>query len=271
MIKVAVLGSNGYLGRYIVKKLKLDGYNVLPVTRLDLTLTDTQHVKLWLEKHRPYAVINCAAAVSIVGVREHNVNFEDLRNNIDIFLNFYYNSDLFSKFINIGSGAEFDKTRSITEVSETEIVTSFPSETYGYSKNLISRFVLEKEKFYTLRLFGCFDNSEPDIRLFHQLQIKDQVVLEDKQFDYISTRDFYKVLKYYVNNNAVYKDINCVYLEKYMLSEIASMFKKQHNLPVEITVSKIGKDYSGCGRRLSQLEITLDGLEKSMKEYNDSI
>lgn len=268
MNKIAVLGANGYIGRYLVENLTTDGYEVLPVTRSELTLTNTQQVKNWLEKYRPYAIINCASSVSITGVREHNVNFDDLQNNINIFLNFYYHSDLFSKFINIGTGAEFDKTRSITEITETELTKSFPTETYGYSKNLISRFVLEKEKFYTLRLFGCFDKSEPTARLFQQLQIKDQVTIEDKQFDYISARDFYKVLNHYLNNNVEHKDINCVYSKKYMLSEIANMFKEYHNLPVDIVISGIGKNYSACGKKLSQLAIALDGLEKSIKSYN---
>jgi nucleoside-diphosphate-sugar epimerase len=267
VIKVAVLGSNGYLGSYLVRQLTADGYLVLPVTRKDLNLTDFAEVGQWLKTNQPDAIVNCATAVSISNVRENTINYDDFRNNINIFLNFYHHSDFFTKFINIGSGAEFDKVNGVTRAVESDIIKSFPVETYGYSKNLISRLILEKDKFYTLRLFGCFDRSESEARLFHQLQIKDQINLQDKQFDYFSAQDFYKVVIYYLNNDVVHKDVNCVYQEKKLLSEVATMFKEYHNLSVQINVVGLDKNYSGSGDKLATLNIPLDGLEKSLKDY----
>lgn len=267
VIKVAVLGSNGYLGSYLVKRLIDDGYTVLPISRKDLNLTDFKAVGQWLDLNQPDTVINCATAVSITGVRENTVNYDDFRNNINIFLNFYHHSHFFRKFINIGSGAEFDKVDGVNQAVESDVIKSFPKETYGYSKNLISRLVLEKDKFYTLRLFGCFDSSESPVRLFHQLQIKDQIDLQDKQFDYFSAQDFYKVVVYYLNNNVAHKDVNCVYQEKQLLSQVATMFKKLHNLSVKINIVGVGDNYSGSGNRLATLGIPLDGLEKSIKDY----
>ena len=267
MRKVAILGANGYIGRYLVKCLTIDGYNVLPITRTELNLTNFTEVGHWLEINQPDTIINCAAAVSIADIRKHNVNYDDFRNNINIFLNFYHHSNFFNKFINVGTGAEFDTTCNINEAIEGDIIRSFPKDTYGYSKNLISRLVLEKDKFYTLRLFGCFDKSESDIRLFQQLRTKDEIYIEDRQFDYISASDFYKVVTYYLNSSILHKDINCVYQEKLLLSEVVTMFKECHRLPIQINITGVGNNYSGSGTRLAQYDIPIDGLEKSIKDY----
>jgi len=266
-MKIAVLGANGYLGKFLVNSLLADNYNVLPVTRETLILTNYSEVNRWLEVNKPNVVINCATAVSITDVRDNKINYDDLRNNINIFLNFYNNDNLFDRFINIGSGAEFDKSIDITNAQESDILTSQPIESYGYSKNLISRLVLEKDKFCTLRLFGCFGSTESSIRLFPQLKTKSLINIEDRQFDYFSVRDFYNVIRHYLNNKIIYKDINCVYKEKYWLREIVEIFKHHHNLPAVITVTSTGKNYTGNGDRLSYLNLKLNGLEKSIKEY----
>jgi len=256
-MKIAVLGANGFIGRVICKHFESQGYEVHALTRANIDLTDFNSVSGWLKNTQPDNVVNCATAMN---TDVHDVIYADVRNNLAIFFNFYNNSQYFNKFINVGSGAEFDRTKNIESALETDILTVKPKDSYGFSKNLISRLVLEHEKFYTLRLFGCFHHSEPNFRLFKRVANGEIVSIIDRQFDYFSAQDFCTVLEHYVNNQAEYKDINCVYQDKLYLSQVLLKIK-----PIAV----IGQDilnYTGNGDRLASLNLPLLGLEESIKE-----
>lgn len=266
MKRIAVLGSTGTLGKLITRSLIDDGYETYPVVRKELDLRDNTAVVAWLSTINPEVVINCATAGGKLTVNE--IIYEDVRNNLTVFSNFYNNSHLFKKFINIASGGEFDTSNHITSAKENQILNSYPPKSYGFSKNIISRMVLEKEKFYNIRLFGCFDPTEPDFRILKKCLLQNEVTVENKNFDFISYRDFYTVLKHYINTQPKYKDINCVYKDKYDLVTILEKFKKIHNLQTKIVVSeKTGKDYTGDGSLLDSLSLDLQGLEKGLGEY----
>lgn len=266
MKRVAVLGSTGTLGRLITDSLVTDGYDVYPVVRKELDLRDNTAVIAWLTKINPETIINCATAGGKLTVNE--VIYDDVRNNIAVFLNFFNNSHLFKKFINIASGGEFDTSRDISLAKESDILTSYPQKSYGFSKNTISRLVLEKNNFYNIRLFGCFDPTEPDFRILKRCMTQQSLTVENKFFDFISYKDFYKVLRYYINTQSRYKDINCVYKDKYDLVTILEKFKKFHNLTTKIIVSdKRSLDYTGDGSLLDSLDINLDGLDQGLKDY----
>lgn len=257
-MKVAVLGSSGFLGSYALHNLK--DCVVYPVTRQTLDLTSSDEVRQWLTDRRPDVVINCATSGGKTKMGE--VNLAELQNNLSVFLSFYNNSDLVPKFINVGSGSEFDVSKNIEIAQESDIVNSVPTETYGYGKNVISRMVLEKENFYTLRLFGCFDRSEPEFRLFKKVISGEVTSISDRYFDYFSASDFVKVLTFYINGTDLPKDINCVYQKKYLLSQTLDKLKKAAQVD-----SINPNNYTGNGDKLAALDIKLDGLEKGILEY----
>lgn len=265
--KIAVLGSNGFLGQYLTNRLVEDDYDVLPVNRQMLDLLNYNEVKNWLETNRPNIVINCAVAVNKSNYSE--MDSQHFQNNIGIFMNFYNNSNLFDKFINIGTGAEFDLSRNIYNVKEIEIFNSYPTDSYGYSKNLMARLVLEKDNFYTLRLFGCFDSSEESFRLLKRFVNKQVSILDNKLFDYISASDFYKIVKFYIETRSLERDINCVYHEKTDLYSLLFHFSEIHNIVYnkKMMITYGNNNYCGNGEELKKLKLPLDGLIKGLKEY----
>ena len=265
-MKIAVLGAGGFLGSYITRFLVSKKYHVIPLTRKDFDLTDYTPVRKWLEQNKPDVVINCATAGGKQRINDMSLN--DIQNNLSIFLNFYNNSSLFKKFINIGSGSEFDKKQNLDKVSEINIFNARPTDSYGYSKNLISRMCINNEKFYTLRLFGCFDISEPDFRLFAKVKNSNSIDINDMYFDYFSARDFCTVLDYYLNNNALFRDINCVYQEKYKLSDLVSKLISIHQLKTAVNiVGQNSNNYTGDGYKLNELRLPLQGLDAGIEEY----
>jgi len=263
-MNVLILGSNGFLGSYLKNNLK---YNITSITRKELDLTNLDQVKYYLRYNSGVdkfdVIINCAIVGGSYDKRD------GLKENLSVFMNFFECSHLFGKYINIGSGAEFDKSKDITNAREEQIFTSSPKDDYGYVKNIISRLCYQKSNFYTLRLFGCYDKSESKERLFKKLQANKVELVKDRYFDYISARDFSKIVDYYCSSKKIrYKDINCVYSEKYKLSQLISMFDRQHNVKIINEKLNIPPDnYTGCGNKLDSLSIILDRQEYSIEQY----
>jgi GDP-L-fucose synthase len=184
-----------------------------------------------------------------------------------MFLSFYNSSRNF-KYINIGSGAEFDRSKNITSACEYEIFDHTPMDSYGFSKNVIAKAVLKRDNFYTLRLFGCFDASEPDIRVFKKFKNNRKITIEDKYFDMISAEDFGRIVEFFCKNSPAVKDVNCVYPTKLLLSDQLKIFAKIH-VPDAVIDSHFVRDrnYTGYGSTLHDLNIPLLGLEESIRRY----
>lgn len=272
-MKVAVLGARGFIGSYLCTYLWTRNYEVLPVVRQTVDLTNYHQVETWLSINRPDVVIN--AAISGGGRTVSEVNHNDLRDNLAIFFNFY-NSSFNFRYINIGSGAEFDKSTNLDRVSEESIHYCQPKDTYGYSKNLISRTIANAKhlNFMTLRLFGCFGKNEPSFRLFPRFLAGTIDSIEDRYFDYISIQDFSEIVEYYCRGYDLdHNDINCVYTDKLKLSDILAKLKLYQQLDIPIyTDGRNHFNYTGSSMRL-ELESKktnfplLQGLQKGLQQY----
>jgi nucleoside-diphosphate-sugar epimerase len=264
-MRIAILGANGYLGDYLLKRLVHNHY-VIPVTRSTLNLSDYSAVDKWLTEARPDVIIN--AAISGGGTKVNDINYTDVQTDLGIFFNFYNNFNC-PRYINIGSGAEFDRRTSIHNVKEENIVFSTPIESYGFAKNIIARAILNRDNFYTLRLFGCFDPSEPNIRLFKKFLTGKILNIEDKVFDYISAEDFAHIVEYYCQEEKPeFKDINCVYYEKHLISDYLKMLNTYRKTEIPFTVTnKTWGYYTGSGKKLAKLNLNLKGLAEGLKNY----
>jgi nucleoside-diphosphate-sugar epimerase len=263
-MKIAVLGARGFLGTFLVKYLSERGFEVLPVTRETVNLEQFHAVDFWLKKNLPDVVINCA--ISGGGAKVNDINYSDVQRDLVIFLNFYNNTRV-KKYINIGSGAEYDRRKSISNAKEEDILHSTPIESYSFTKNIIARMCLEKSNYYTLRLFGCFDRSEPSNRLFKKFLANKDLPIQDRYFDFISATDFGKIIDYYCSTDSIkYKDINCVYEDKYRLSEILWKFSK-NSARLNLTSNELALPYTGMADKLASLNINFDGLCQGLENY----
>lgn len=265
MMRVAILGGSGFIGGYLVRNLK--NCEVISVTRKDLDLTNFIQVKEWINIARPDIVINCATMTS--NDRAEDRCYEDIQNNLNIFLNFYNNSHLFSRFINVASGSEFGREDSLDNVPEERILEVNPKDSYGYSKNIISRLCLGKEGFYNLRLFSCFGVKELPRRLFSRFTHQERIDIIDRQVDYFGLQDFLQVVTHYLNiNDELIRDINCVYQEKNTVSELLEMFRNAHGTTTTVNIQSVSSiNYTGSGKKLASIGLPLIGIEKSIKQY----
>jgi len=264
-MRIAILGAKGYLGSYLLGSL-VHNHDMIPVTRDTINLSNYNEVDEWLTEETPDVIIN--ATTSGGGARVNDINYTDVQTDLSIFFNFY-NNPRCPRYINIGSGAEFDRRTVIHNVEEENIVHSLPLESYGFAKNIIARAVLNRNNFYTLRLFGCFDSSEPNIRLFKKFLAGKISGVQDKVFDYISAEDFTRIVEYYCETaQPEYKDINCVYYEKHLISDYLKMINAYRKTEIPFTTTdKICGYYTGNGKKLAKLNLKLKGLEEGLKNY----
>jgi GDP-L-fucose synthase len=258
--KILLLGASGYVGRYLNSV-----FDVTAITRNECNLTDINSVEKLLKIHKPDIVINCAANVNVETAIFKQECFIE---NMNIFLNLYTLKDNFGKLINFGSGAEFDRSSSIDKALEKDILKIKPKDHYGLSKNIISNICLSTENFYTLRLFGCFHHSESDEKLFKKLsRSKQDIVIADRYFDYIWMEDLYPIVKYFIEETPVVKDINLVYKQKFLLSELVSKFTKIHNLKVNVLCDKSALNYTGSSTLIDSLNLQLSNIDTALERY----
>ena len=266
MKKIAILGANGTLGNLLGILLK-DVGNILLVTRKDLDLLNYTAVYDWLQREHPDVIINCAFSGGSVNTTD--VNLSDLQRNMQMFLNFYHQPSKF-RYINFGSGAEFDRARDINNVQELEITERNPIDTYGLAKNYIARTIWKRDNFYTLRLFGCFGYNEPSSRLFKRLLNTGKLSVIDRKFDFFSHRDMATVVKHYINADQkdLIKDINLVYKEKYSLYYQALLFSDTHCPTGEVLLQGSSDlNYTGNSDLLYSLNLDLRGLKQGIEDY----
>lgn len=268
-MKIAVLGANGFVGSSLAKYLE-QTHTVDRVTRQQIDLLNPALVKAWLQQRKFDIVINAATTMN------SDVLLDDTRNNLGLFMNFYNNRDLFKKFINLSSGAEFDRTQDINQFQEEQIFDVLPKDSYGFGQNMKSRIVRDTDNFYTARIFNCFGLGEIITRIFPRFLAATKhnplIITNDREFDYFGIRDLCRLVEYFVENSSVTKDVNAVYLKKYKISTVLQKFITVNNLESHYRIDSVGGNrYTGDGRLLSELPVQLLGLDYELKHYNEPL
>jgi dTDP-4-dehydrorhamnose reductase len=252
---IAILGSNGVIGKFLSSSL--DYYTVTALSRAQLDLTNLQQVIDHFNNNYYDVVINCAANVD----SRINAPLSVVSDNLLIFSNIYHVRNKLGRLIQFCSGAAFDRNHSINCAKENDIMVSQPRDSYGLSKNIISRICLTTSNFYTIRIFGVFYHTENKNRLLPKILSGERLTIQDKYFDY-----------YIGNVNPKYKDINLVYPEKLLLSKFARLFCEIHNINqshIKIVGTRIEEmhNYTGAAEKYNDLNLPVIGIKDGMKKY----
>lgn len=269
-MKVLITGANGFLGNYL--KTYLNKYQVTALASSDLDLSDASAVCNFFGASEKFdVIINCAAKGRYAATaRDEQI----LSTNLKIFMNLLTQSYKFERMINIGTGAEFGLTRNVDLAKESDIFQVLPDESYGLSKNIISRIATDLPNVHTVRLFGCFDPSEPPKRLLsgfiESIKTKGSfTVTNDRYADYVSVTDFAVLIDMIIQGRVVDKDLNVVYKEKYKLSEILRKYCNLHNIDERVitVANSVDNNYTGSSDLLDRYNFEFQGLDAALKEY----
>lgn len=265
-MNVLVTGSKGYIGKSIINS-KIKGINFIEGHRNNINLFDKNYIKEFIKCNKIDSIIHCAIEG---GSRLKNDDSNIFYNNLLIFENLCNCKNLIYKFINIASGAEFDKSFDINLKLEEEIFDSVPKDYYGLSKNIISQKAVNIKNFYNLRIFGCFDENEIETRfiktcILKSLKNEPIIINEDKTMDFFYLKDLIPVIENVLLNQFLYKDINLSYQKKYKLSEIAKNISSINKSKSKIIIQKKdGLNYNGDYNKFISLPIKTQGIDKGI-------
>tara|TARA_R110000868_G_scaffold73232_1_gene212655 strand:- start:956 stop:1726 length:771 start_codon:yes stop_codon:yes gene_type:complete len=253
-MNILITGGNGYIGNTLYNALK-DTYNIISISRDNFDLTCSDATRIFFQHRLFDVVIHCAISG---GSRLKPDDSTVLDNNMRMYYNLYNNKSHFTKFINFGSGAELYNQDTL----------------YGFSKSVIRQSILNNENFYNLRLYAVFDENELDTRFIKAnikkyIEKQQMIIHQDKYMSFFYMKDLITLVKYYIDNQKLEKEINCCYKEIYSLEKIAQLINDlgEHKVEVKKQIKDIGSGYYGVN--LFQPDIEFLGLKNGIREvYN---
>jgi nucleoside-diphosphate-sugar epimerase len=256
-MNVLITGANGFIGSNLMTLLAdIPNIKLFAGTRETIDLYSSKAVGEYLRRNEITKIIHCA----IEGGRRHIPDTPDIvYKNLLMFQNLIQCQQENDAFINIASGAEFDRRNNIYREDERTIAYRIPPDYYGFSKNLIAKTVRGYRNGINLRLFGCFYHNETPERFIRgniERYLKDEPIIihQDKYMDFVYLEDLANLIRYLLKKTEnrldhFDRDINLSYNMTYTLRQIADMINhldfKHHS---EIVIEKEGMGLSYCGR-----------------------
>jgi len=253
-LKICITGSNGFIGKNLIEKFS-EKYNLLIPSHKELDLLDQKAVDDFFKKNKVDIIINCAV---VGGSRKEEHVDSSLSNNLRIFFNLLKNKDKYKKIIHLGSGAEYDKSKPIVKVKETELGKTIPQDEYGFFKYICSKYIEKEENIISLRIFGLFGKYEDYRYRFISNAITNNLkglpitISQNVFFDYVYIDDFVKIVDYFVNHKAKHKFYNIGTGKKIDILIIAKLINLISNKKSKIIIKNKGlnNEYTCNNKRL---------------------
>ena len=265
-MNIVFTGQRGNLGKEIIPLLEKD--HTVHYSSIDYS--NPKIVESFFRNRNPDFIIHAA----IRGGRRTRTDIpEDLHNNILMFENLAAQR---IPMINICSGAAYGRGEEIFKVEEKYFGNRVPTDYYGLSKYMITHRCRQYNHVYNLRFFNMFGVHAPDT-MFTTANIKNYInkrdiqVFQDRFMDLFGILDVYKVIDFYLKSGRdrlnLPKELNLVYQETKLLSEVAEMINNlsDYKVPIKILENGYDKAYCASGAELSKLNLKLDGLQKSLE------
>lgn len=249
-ILITGAGPNGVTGNRIKERF-IQNYNILNPSSSELDLTDSEAVTKYFSVHKVDFVIHCA----VVYPNEQNDGFLD---NIRMYFNLARHNTKFSKMFYIGSGAEFDKSRDIIDISEQDIGEHIPHDPYGLCKFIMQEHTEKSNNIFNIRLFGTINPNERYTKnVISNLCVKAAkriplTLKKNCRFSFTDIDDVAEFINYGITNDLKYHNYNFLPDSNYLLSEIAEKICEIAGIEPDISFSEPGlnREYTGSARRI---------------------
>ena len=269
-------GPTGVTGRAIREYLEND-YIILAPSSKELDLTDDAMVRSYFDSHHIDFVVHCATYRSNISQTTHLVD-EEFESNLRMYFNLAAQSEKFQKMVYLGSGAEYDKTRPIVNISEDQFGESVPKDKYGFGKFIMNQHCRSSKNIYNLRMFGTLNKYERYTKnVVCNLCAKALMGLpltlrQDVKFSWIDIKDIAKAIKYLFEHEVKRHDYNVALSQFYTLSEIAKMVRSLTSQQLQVIFGNAGfnVEYTcSTGRFDNEFDFEKADIMKSICEiYN---
>lgn len=255
--KILVLGASGFIGKNLKEYLEKnnDHYEIYAPTSREFDISDELVVKNELSKTFYDVILH--AAVYNPRTRA-NSPFGELERNLRMFYNFQRYQELYGKMIYFGSGAEFDKSEEIRMVKDDAVGNGVPLTDYGLYKYIINESIKTSGNIYNLRVFGLFGKYENWKKTFisgaccKAIKTLPITIKQNVYFDYLYIDDFCKMVKWFIDHDAMQKTYNLTSGKCIDLISLASYIKKKSGKEIPIYICKEGlaNEYSASNQRI---------------------
>lgn len=255
-LKILITGGNGYIAKSLHSYLYPE-HDITLVSRTDFNMTRREEVQHYFKDKYFDVVIHTAVKG---GSRLNPLEGPDVvLANLLMYDNLMRCRDKFNKLIHFGSGAE--------EAADGP---------YGFSKHIINQLIKLDPKSVNIKIYAVFDENELNTRfikgnIFRYINQENIVIHQDKQMDFFYMKDLVSMIKWLINyreEEFPVQEINCSYLEKHTLSQIAEIINSLDDYKVEIQLEDVIEGESYCGIH-PVMPFNLIGLEQGIKEvYN---
>jgi nucleoside-diphosphate-sugar epimerase len=255
-MKILITGGNGYIAKNLYSHLH-PKYEITLVSRNEFDLTKREEVQhYFLDKYFDVVIHTAVKGGSRLNqLEESDVLFVNLL----MYDNLMRCRDKFNKFIHFDSGAGDEANTP-----------------YGFSKHIINQLIKQDPKSINIKIYAVFDENELATRfiksnILRYINKEDLNIHQDKQMDFFYMKDLVFMIEWLLNQHKEefpMQEINCSYLEKYTLLQIAKLINSLDDYEVRILVGDVteGKPYCGIPQIMP---FNLIGLERGIKEvYN---
>jgi GDP-L-fucose synthase len=255
-LKILITGGNGYIAKSLHSYL-YSKYDITLVSRTDLNMTRREEVQHYFKDKYFDVVIHTAVKG---GSRLNPLEGPDVvLSNLLMYDNLMRCRDKFGRLIHFGSGAE--------EAADSP---------YGFSKHIINQLIKLDPKSVNVKIYAVFDENELDTRfiksnILRYINRENLNIHQDKQMDFFYMKDLVSMVEWLVDQREEefpVQEINCSYLEKYTLTQVAEIINSLNDYKVEIQLEDEIEGKAYCGIH-PIMPFNLIGLEQGIKEvYN---
>ena len=155
--QILLTGGSGFIGRNIRESYLSQKYDIVAPSHKEMDVADTKSVDDFFAHQSFDVVLHTAVKPGHrAAVDTQNLFYTNVR----MFENLERHRDKFGKFINFGSGAVYDTSRDISDVSEEDIYENMGADDHGFTKYVVHKQIDNLPNFYDLNIFGIFGKYE---------------------------------------------------------------------------------------------------------------
>ncbi|MFA5095785.1 MAG: NAD(P)-dependent oxidoreductase [Candidatus Omnitrophota bacterium] len=250
-MKILITGGNGFIARNLSEGLAAE-YEVVSRNSKELDLLEQEQVFDYIKPGRFDVVIH-AATYDAAPRHSSKDPARVLENNLRMFFNLARCGDYFGRMFYFGSGAEFDRLHWVPKMKEEYFGRYLPSDQYGFSKYIMTKYAQSSGNIYNLRLFGVFGKYDDWRTRFipnacAQAALgKPVVISQNRAFDFIYVNDLVRIVKWFIDNQPRKNIYNVCSGQVVDLKSLAGLIVKIAGKHLEIKIEQdgFGGEYSG--------------------------